>query len=290
MSNKSTSFGEDKPVFPDENENNLSADSSINGKLDAANETPRRAAHRHRHHGGARPQSEIEVSKFECFCRLWGDVCFLIEVVISQPLPSLSGDYVMQRDRAESSQLVTPILISYHITRKGLEAKLVMHFPVLPKNLVIFVEHLPSNYLFKDSCAKLDGDHDPLGETRTQNVPRHHFLPLPPSSWSVPAFQTLPQSLLARVHRQRGLSHRKRRLRVKLPSELICASAASKCSPWRAIGGPWWSRLGGWRRWILYIQHALEMDLIICPHFRQTRTSLSGMRRNWRHALVSCPW
>ena len=31
---------EDKPIFPDENENNLSTDSSINGKLDAANETP----------------------------------------------------------------------------------------------------------------------------------------------------------------------------------------------------------------------------------------------------------
>ena len=49
-----------------------------------------------------------EVWKFGCFSRLLGDVCFLIEVVICQPLPSLSGDYVMQRDRAQSSQLVTP--------------------------------------------------------------------------------------------------------------------------------------------------------------------------------------
>ena len=64
--------------------------------------------------------------------------------------------------------------------KKGLEAKLGMYFPVLPKKLVFFVQHLPSNYLFKDSCAKLDGDHDPLGETRTQNVPRHHFSPSHP--------------------------------------------------------------------------------------------------------------
>ena len=41
-------------------------------------------------------------SHLAIFCRLLGDVCFLIQVVIRQPLPSLSGDYVMQRDRAEA--------------------------------------------------------------------------------------------------------------------------------------------------------------------------------------------
>ena len=47
-------------------------------------------------------------SHLDFFAGFLGDVCFLIQVVIRQPLPSLSGDYVMQRDRAEakSSQFV----------------------------------------------------------------------------------------------------------------------------------------------------------------------------------------
>ena len=105
---------EDKPVFPDENENNLSTDSSINGELDAANETPWGAAHHPLHHGGAHPPIwnklvRLEIASFDVlfrfgrFCRLLGGVCFLIQEVIRLPLPSLSGNYVMQRDRAEYS-------------------------------------------------------------------------------------------------------------------------------------------------------------------------------------------
>ena len=40
-------------------------------------------------------------------------------------------------------------------------------------------EHHPANCSFKDRCAKSVYDHDPPGETRTPNLPRHHFRPLP---------------------------------------------------------------------------------------------------------------
>ena len=62
-----------------------------------------------------------------------------------------------------------------------------MRFPQTKTDTGFRLSTIRANHPSKDRFANSKGDHDPLGETRTPNVPRHHFPPLHLSLLSRPS-------------------------------------------------------------------------------------------------------